>query len=196
MAVEEPDYSVVETYPDFEVRQYPRYLIAETEVSGDFDEVGNQGFRILAGYIFGDNRQREKIDMTAPVSQRPAQDEGEKLEMTAPVTQRPASGGSGGDYVISFVMPSGYSLDSLPEPKDPRVQLRERPARLMAAHRYTGRWTESNYRRHENRLLKGLRAAGLEPIGEPIYARYNSPFSLWFLRRNEVLVEVERAADQ
>jgi len=197
MAIEEPDYEVVETYPDFELRQYPPYLVAETEVSGDFDDVGNRAFRILAGYIFGDNKGRKKIEMTAPVTQRPAGDgggDGEVIEMTAPVTQRPA-GGSGDSYVFSFVMPARFTLETLPEPTDPRVHLQRKPARLMAVLRYSGRWTESNYRKHERQLLDAVREEGLTTVGEPVYARYNSPFSLWFARRNEVMVEV-RPPDQ
>ena len=92
MALEEPSYQVVQTYPELELRRYAPYLVAETEVSGDFDEVGNQAFRILADYIFGNNRAREKMEMTAPVNQQPARGESDKIEMTAPVTQRPTDG--------------------------------------------------------------------------------------------------------
>jgi hypothetical protein len=193
MAIEEPDYRVVERYPEFELRHYPPYLVAETEIDAGFDKAGNQAFRILAGYIFGDNRRSEKIEMTAPVSQRPDKAEGETIDMTAPVSQRPASAADADSgYVVSFVMPAQYTRETLPEPKDPRVRIRERPERLMAALRYSGRWTESNYRKHEKQLLDAVSAAGLTVVGEPVYARYNSPFSLWFLRRNEVMVEVER----
>lgn len=193
MAIEEPAYEVVKTYPEFELRRYAPYLVAETEVRGDFDEVGNRAFRILAGYIFGDNRSREKMEMTAPVNQRPAPGEGEKLEMTAPVSQRRTDGAGAGGYVFSFVMPSGYTLETLPEPLDPRVRLRGEPARLMAVRGYSGRWTEGNYRENEAILLAAVERAGLKPLSAPVYARYNSPFSLWFMRRNEVMVEVSAA---
>jgi hypothetical protein len=165
--------------------------VAETEVTGDFDAVGNKAFRILADYIFGNNRSQEKMEMSAPVNQRPASGVGEKMEMTAPVTQRPAGGTEAETFVLGFVMPSHYSLKTLPEPKDPRVRLREEPAKLMAVRRYSGRWTQSNYRENEILLLGALEKASLRPISTPVYARYNSPFSLWFLRRNEVMVEVE-----
>lgn len=191
MAIEEPAYEVVQTYPEFELRRYAPHLVAETEVAGGFDEVGNQAFRILAAYIFGDNRRRETMAMTAPVSQRPAGGEGETIGMTAPVSQRPAAGDGGDTYVLSFVMPSRYKLESLPEPVDPRIRLREEPGRLMAVRRYSGRWTEAAFRENEARLLDAVAAAGLSPAAPPVYARYNSPFSLWFLRRNEVLLEVE-----
>jgi hypothetical protein len=128
--------------------------------------------------------------MTAPVSQRPAMSEGERIEMTAPVVQRPASGTEGETFVVSFVMPDRFTLDTLPEPVDPRVRLREEPGKLMAVRRYSGRWTEKSYRENETLLLRAVEAAGLKPIAPPVYARYNSPFSLWFMRRNEVMVEV------
>lgn len=191
MALEEPKYEVVETHPGFELRHYAPYLVAETEVKGAFDEVGSAAFRTLAGYIFGDNRRQEKMEMTAPVNQRPVSGDGEKIEMTAPVVQRPRSATEGDAYVLSFVMPSGYTMETLPEPTDPRVRIRQEPAKWMAARRYSGRWTEANYREHETALLRSVGEAGLTPISAPVYARYNSPFSPWFLRRNEVMVEVE-----
>jgi hypothetical protein len=191
VAIEEPKYEVVKTYPDFELRRYAPYLVAETEVSGDFDEVGNKAFRILAAYIFGENRAQEKMEMTAPVNQRPVAEEGEKMAMTAPVAQRPKGGADANTYVLSFVMPSSYTLDTLPEPLNPRVRLREEPAKLMAVSSYSGRWTQANYRDHESQLLAAVEREGLTSVGAPVYARYNSPFSLWFLRRNEVMVEVE-----
>jgi hypothetical protein len=121
---------------------------------------------------------------------RRAAGEGEKMAMTAPVTQR-EKGSEGSDtFVLSFVMPSGYSLESLPVPLDSRVRLREEPAKLMAVRSYSGRWTESNYRENESLLLAAIEKAGLELVAAPVYARYNSPFSLPFLRRNETMVEV------
>lgn len=195
MAIEEPAYEVVRTFPEFELRRYPPYLVAETEVSGDFDGAGSQAFRILADYIFGNNRSSTKIEMTAPVNQRPAAGDSERIEMTAPVAQRPKSGTDGGIFVISFVMPSRFGLDSLPEPVDPRVQLREEAGGLMAVRRYSGRWTEARYRENEDALLRAVEEAGLQPAGAPVYARYNSPFSLWFMRRNEVMVPVAESAD-
>jgi hypothetical protein len=195
MAIEEPTYEVVKTFAEFELRRYPAYLVAETDVGGPFDEVGTQAFRILADYIFGNNRAQTKIEMTAPVSQRPSAAEGERIEMTAPVVQRPMSGTDADAFVVSFVMPARFTLDTLPEPIDPRVRLREEPGALVAARRYSGRWTETSYRENETRLLRAIEDAGLKAIAVPGYARYNSPFSLWFMRRNEVMVEVEEAPD-
>lgn len=195
MAIEEPAYEVVETYPEFELRRYAPYLVAETEVTGSFDNAGNQGFRRLAGYIFGNNQGERKIEMTAPVNQRPADEGGQVVEMTAPVTQRALENGASRRFEIAFVMPKRFTLETLPRPTDPSITLREVPERLLAVRRYSGRWTERNYRENERALLSAVRAAGLTPVSVPVYARYNSPFSLWFLRRNEVMVEVERPAD-
>jgi hypothetical protein len=193
MAIETPEYQVVETYPNFELRRYEPYLVAETRVTGGFDEVGGEAFRVLADYIFGNNRARTEMAMTAPVNQRAASEEGERLAMTAPVTQRPDAAEGEGTYVVSFIMPSSYTLETLPEPLSPRVSIRRQPERLMAARRYSGWWSEANYRENEAILLRAVEAAGLKPVSAPVYARYNSPFSLWFLRRNEVMVEVSEA---
>lgn len=193
MAIEEPTYEVVKSYPEFELRRYEPFLVAETEVDGDFDDVGSQAFRILAAYIFGENQSQAKMEMTAPVNQRAAAGEGEKTAMTAPVTQRSKGIGGSDTFVLSFVMPSGYSLDSLPVPLDPRVLLREEPAKVMAVRSYSGRWTEANYRENESLLLAAVEKAGLTPVAAPVYARYNSPFSLPLLRRNEAMVEVSGA---
>ncbi len=192
VATEEPQYEVVQIYPAFELRRYAPYLVAETEVSGDFDAVGNRAFRILADFIFGNNKQREKMAMTAPVNQRPASAGTEEIEMTHPVSQRRKDGPDADTYVVSFVMPSRYTRETLPEPVDPRVRIREEPAKLMAARSYSGRWTLENYRENEDRLLDAVAKAGLTPTAAPVFARYDSPFSLWFLRRNEVLLEVRK----
>jgi len=189
LAYEEPRYEVVEKGEAFEIRRYEPFILAEVVVEGDFSEVGNEAFRILAGYIGGKNRRREKIPMTAPVGQEPAGGAGEKIPMTAPVIQAPGSGAEGA-YRFSFVMPENYTLETLPEPEDSRIGFRRVEGRLMAARTYSGSWSERRYRENERRLLEALREKGLESVGAPLYARYNSPFTLWFLRRNEVLVEI------
>ena len=188
LAIEEPAFEVVETLDGVEVRRYAPYVVAEMTVEGDFEEAGNRAFRTLAGYIGGDNRGAARIEMTAPVLQEPAG--GRSIDMTAPVLQRSAADGS--RHSVAFVLPARFDLDSAPAPTDPRVELREVPARTVAVRRYRGRWTESRYREQESRLLATLAAAGYEPVGAPEWARYNPPMLPWFLRRNEVLVEVRR----
>ena len=189
MAIEEPEYRVVKEYEDFELRRYAAFLIAATEVQGEFDAAGNRGFRILFDYISGNNEKAEAIAMTAPVGQRA---KGEKIAMTAPVSQVKADG-SPDLYSISFVVPGEYTLETVPRPRDPRVRIQQVPSRLVAVRRYSGRWRIANYRENESVLLQAVANAGLQTVGEPEYARYNSPFRPWFMRRNEVMIEVRTA---
>jgi hypothetical protein len=178
-ATEEPEYQVVRELPGIEMRQYAAYAVAEVVVPGPADEAGNLAFPILAGYIFGKNKGERKFSMTAPVTQAA---EPVKLEMTAPVTQTAASGG----FRVQFVLPKGVTAASAPEPLDARVQLREVLPSRVAVIRYSGFWSDSNYSEHLAKLQAALRAAGLAWEGEPVYSRYNAPFTLWFMRRNEI----------
>ena len=154
---------------------------------GEFDEAGKNAFRILAGYIFGDNTAAEKMAMTAPVESRPSA-KGEKMSMTAPVTASSASDPHLTTY--TFVMERKYTLQTLPVPNDDRIRIRTVPERTMAVRRYSGRWTEDKYLQNEKSLQLALDANGIQTIGLPVLARYNSPFSLPFMRRNEVMIEI------
>ncbi|MEM9404203.1 MAG: heme-binding protein, partial [Pseudomonadota bacterium] len=138
MATEEPAYEVLSATDDYEIRRYEPYIVAETDVEGPYKDAGNQAFGILAGYIFGKNRQSEKMAMTAPVESRQA-DDGVKMAMTAPVTSRP-SDAAPGLFTYGFVMERKYTLDTLPEPIDPRIRIREVPAKIVAVHRFSGSW--------------------------------------------------------
>lgn len=185
MATEEPQYRLLEHTGDFELRQYQPYIVAETLVEGDFTEVGNLGFRRLFDYIQGKNRKKQAIPMTAPVTQEAAS---EKIPMTAPVGQEKA----GGKWRITFVMPSSSTMETLPEPLDSRIALKEVPGHLLAALRYSGTWSRERYEAKEKQLRALIKEKGLKLVGEPIFARYNPPFMPWFLRRNEVLIPVAR----
>lgn len=193
-AYEQPKFEIAKKYYGFELRRYAPYVVAETVVSGSFGEAGNRAFRILFKYISGDNFKKTEIPMTAPVNQSPAKESGEQIEMTAPVEQTPDRNNSD-SYVVSFIMPSKYTLETLPMPADTRIKLRQVKSRLLAARTYSGTWSEKRYRENEAALLEAAKAAGLTTVGEPIFARYNSPFTLWFLRKNEVLVEVKEERD-
>jgi len=182
VATEEPPHTVVRTYDGFEVRRYEPYLVAETIVDGTADEAGSEGFRRLAGYIFGRNKGARDIAMTAPVAQAPV-----KIAMTAPVVQRASATG----YVVQFAMPREWTLETLPEPLDARVTLRAVPARDLAVIRYSGTWSQSRYEEHLARLKDALAKAGLAWHGEPVWARYNPPWTPWFLRRNEIWLELD-----
>jgi hypothetical protein len=178
-ATEEPDYEVVRKLDTVELRQYSPYVVAEVVLNSTAEEAGNQAFPILAGYIFGKNKGEKKFAMTAPVTQTAAP---VRMDMTAPVTQAAVPGG----MLVQFVLPKGVTLASAPEPIDPRVQLRLVPASQWAVIRYSGTWSQSNYQEHLALLKAALDAAGVAKQGEPVLARYNAPFTPWFLRRNEI----------
>lgn len=185
---EQQRFTVVETFPEFELRRYDACVVAEVEVEGSMGAAGNRAFRRLVGYIGGRNRTRRSLAMTAPVVQSPA---GRTIAMTAPVVQEE----QGDRHVVGFVMPAGETLQTLPEPEDPVVSLREVPAELAAALRYSGRWTESAYRARVARLHDAVANRGLTVTGPPRWARFDPPWTPWFLRHNEVVVPVaERGA--
>jgi hypothetical protein len=189
MAYEEPKYNVLKEYEEFEIREYSSYLVAETEVEGNFQDVAKTAHRILFEYISGNNVIQEKMEMTTPVNQRNYEPDGEKIEMTVPV-QQSAKLKSDGKFVVSFVVPSKYTMETIPVPKDPKVKIREIPKKIIAARKYSGRWTEENYRENEKILIEEIKKNKLEILSDAIYARYNPPFWPWFLRRNEVLIEI------
>lgn len=181
MAIEQPTYRVVDRNGDIEIREYDGYIVAETFVEGAFDEAGNEGFRRLFRYITGSNQARAEISMTAPVAQTAA---GQKIAMTAPVAQMSEAAG----YWVSFVVPAEFTMDTAPQPTDPRVRLRAVPSQTMAALRYSGFWSEQRYQREKQRLRELMAERGLVAVGEPQFARYNPPFMPPFMRRNEILM--------
>ena len=185
MAIDEPSFRVIESAPPVEIRDYAPFVVAETRVAGGFRDVGNEGFRRLFAYISGENRGATKVAMTAPVTQQAAS---EKIAMTAPVTQQ----ADGDVYRIAFVLPSQYTLESAPVPVNPDVRLVQVPARQMVAVRYSGLWSAENYKEALGQLTAFAQQRGLKLTGEPVYARYDPPFMPWFLRRNEILVEIAR----
>ncbi len=189
MAIEEPDYEVVHQADGYELRQYAPYIVAEVDVDGTFRSAGNSAFRILAGYIFGDNRRAEKMAMTAPVQSTPG-GASEKMAMTVPVTSTPAAPDAE-RYTYAFVMEKKYTLDTLPVPNDSRVRIREVAPAVIAVRRFSGRWSDGNYGKNESALLDALENDGIRVQGEPTLARYNGPMTPWFLRRNEVMVPVD-----
>jgi hypothetical protein len=186
MAIEQPEYTVVREEGAFELRRYAPYLLAETEVDASFMSAGNVAFGRLFRYISGANTTRTEIAMTAPVEQARDAGGGEKIAMTAPVEQAR----DGDTYRVAFVVPRKYTRETVPQPTDPTVRIREVPARSIAAWRYSGRWTEENFRGYEQELRAKIAALGLKPVpgDSAIIARYDAPFIPWFMRRNEVLI--------
>jgi len=188
VAIEEAPYKVLKKDSKFEIRDYAPHILAETVVEGNLEEAGNKAFNRLFRYISGDNRSHDKVAMTAPVSQEPM---GEKIKMTAPVGQQRFQE----SWAVSFMMPASYTLETLPEPQDPKVTLRQVPARRMAVARYSGFWSEKNYLRYKMELESWIQEKGLTIVGDPVWARYNPPFTPWFLRRNEILIPVDASAE-
>ena len=177
--VEGPEYEVVRWLGDIEVRQYAPYTVAEVHVAGAADEAIHWAFPILTGYLFGKNKGARALVTTETVNPLAAPIH---FAMTAPVTQIAVAGG----FTVQFVLPSGVTLASAPEPDDPRVTLRELPAHRLAAIRYSGFWSASNYATHLATLMAALKAVALSWSGEPAFSRYNAPWTPWFLRRNEI----------
>jgi hypothetical protein len=196
MATEEPRYDVRIAQGPFELRHYVPTLIAETVVDGDMDAASGKGFRLIADYIFGNNRaagspQAAKIAMTAPVTMEP---QSSKIAMTAPVTIEPQSGNTAmaeaSQWRIHFVMPSQYTLASIPKPNNNAVTLRELPRKFMVVHRYTGFNTLAGVQEKTNETLAWAKQQSLQVIGTPQLSRYDPPWTLPMFRRNEIMVEV------
>ena len=183
MATEEAPYTVIKTDDIFELREYAPQVLAEIIVDGNLEGAGNKAFRPLFRYISGDNKSRGKIAMTAPVSQ---EQKGENISMTAPVSQQSVQG----KWAVSFMMPASYTMETLPTPDDSNIKLRQVPARRLAAVRYSGFWSEEKYLLHKEKLEKWIKDNRFTVAGETVWARYNAPFTPWFMRRNEILVPV------
>lgn len=179
-ATPEPDHTVVRRLGDIEVRQYADYAVAEVVVPGPADAAGNQAFPLLFGYISGKNRGERKLEMTVPVTQSVA------LGAPGAVTQSAAGAG----FVVQFVLPKGVTRDTAPVPADSRVTVRDVPGRRVAAVRFSGVWSAQEAQQQLARLQDTLRSAGIAWSGEPMQARYNSPFTPGFLRRNELWLDV------
>jgi len=182
--VEQPKYEVVESDDSIEIRDYAPMIVAEAEISGERDKAISEGFRTVADYIFGNNSSAQKVSMTAPVTQQAS----EKIPMTAPVTQQ----GDGYTWQVRFVMPASYTMETLPKPKNPAVKLKEIEAKRFAVIRFSGMAGEESLKRRTDELKEFIRARNLNPLSAPTYAFYNPPWTLPFLRRNEVMLEIAR----
>lgn len=176
-------YSVVEQKEGYEIRQYEPYILAETPMR---DESGDSGFRELFAYISGANTGNAKLAMTTPVLRSDGAG-GRKLAMTAPVLQSESAAGE----VMAFVMPPGLKLEDLPRPTSPKVTLRAVPGFRAAAIRFAGWGSRAKVAKKTRRLQAALERDGLRATSAPVSAFYNPPFTAPFMRRNEVLIEVE-----
>jgi len=184
-AIEKPEYEVIVVDGPVEYRLYQSFIVAETEIVDveSWKDASSEGFRRLFKYITGDNNGEEKIAMTAPVQQSKLQAEDVRFNQAEPLT-----GQSG--WTVSFMLPSMYSMVDVPTPEDERIEIRIVPEKLVAAIRYSGRWTTRNFDKYESRLMAALLEGNVEVLGESETAFYNPPFVPPFMRRNEILVEV------
>jgi len=176
---------VVEQSGPVEIRRYEPRIAAETVVQGDPEDARNEGFRRIAGYIFGGNERQDSIAMTSPVTQSPSQ----QIAMTSPVAQTPSREG----WKVQFFMPSKYRINQLPAPKDPTVRLVELPAQTYAVLRFTGSRGTKAVDRKQSELMTQLKAQGRGHVGEPVAWFYDPPWTIPMARRNEVAVEISSA---
>jgi len=188
MATEEAKYTVVKKDDSFEIRDYAPHILAEIIVEGELENAGSKAFNSLFRYISGDNHTRNKVAMTAPVSQQPVS---QKINMTAPVGQQRVNN----KWAVSFMMPDSYTLEMLPVPDNSNITLRQVPARQIAAVRYSGFWSEKNYLENKSQLETWINKNKLLIVGDAVWARYDAPFTPWFLRRNEILIPVAKSTD-
>ena len=186
--VEQTDYTVLKKVSDYEVREYPSHIVAQTTVQGSYDASMSQGFTIVAGYIFGGNIKKESIAMTAPVMVKKEERTKfvEKIAMTAPVV----STTEGDSQTISFGMPRSYSLETLPTPTDPRVKIVLIPSKKYAVMKFTWYRSDARIKFMQERLLSALARDGVATRGGLSYAGYNAPWTPPWMNRNEVMVEI------
>lgn len=179
-----PPYKVVEKENQMEIRQYEPQLVAEVTVEGDREKAVNQGFRILAAYIFGENESTAKVAMTTPVTQIPAP---EKIAMTTPVTQEQSADA----WVVRFGMPGQYTVETLPKTKDERIRFAmTKPSRRAAIH-FSGFAKDSAIAEQTALLQAFITRKKLTPAGDPVIAYYDDPFTFPWNRRNEILIDVK-----
>ena len=188
--IETPAYEVVAATGNYEVRDYAPYIRAEVTLEGAYRETMYAGFRQVADYIFGGNVAQDKIAMTAPVVQEPAPARSEKIAMTAPVIQE--SGDGEGRYTVAFIMPSEYTMESLPIPKNDDLTLREVPGERVAVLRFRGYAPERTVKRKTEKLLKALEKDGRQLSGAPRVAQYDPPWTPPFMRKNEIQIPILR----
>jgi hypothetical protein len=181
--VEQPDYKVVEKDGPIEIRDYGPMIAAEATVEGERKPAIEEGFRLIAAYIFGKNEPRAKIEMTAPVEQEKAQ----KIAMTAPVTEQAKADNV---WTVRFIMPREWTMQTLPAPSDPRVTLKPYPARRFLVITFSGVARDPNIAEKTDELRDYATAHKLAAVGEPVLAFYNPPWTLPFLRRNEIMLEL------
>ena len=184
---EEAGYELVDKHESIEIREYDELVVVETFANTGYEEAGKIAFRKLFAYISGENISKTKIAMTAPVMSKEGDVQtGDKIPMTSPVLEERQAKG----WRYSFVLPAGYTLENAPLPSNPEVKLAVIPRKKVAVIRYTGSWKEKSMREKSEKLAKWIQAKGLKSLSKPRSARYDPPWTLLFLRRNEIMIDV------
>ncbi len=181
---EEPKYQVLNDYGTIQIRQYPTLVVAQTEINADYKTSSSQGFQRLAGYIFGNNKAQQKLAMTAPVIQ---EQQAESIAMTAPVIQQKTAD----IWLMRFVLPKEYTLLTAPIPLDPTVIIAEIPSKKVAVLNYSGSLSEQSIKEKSEALDAWLRSHDYTIISALQSAAYDPPWTLPFLRRNEIHIEIK-----
>jgi len=184
----EPSWHSVKKDGDIEIRAYDPMIVAEATTTGQRSTAINEGFSILADFIFGGNTVNQKIEMTAPVTQQALNTISQKIPMTAPVTQ--IATGNNNEWKTSFIMPSDYTLATLPKPNNANIKIREVPAYEVAVIRFSGFNSDKNLLIHEAKLVAWIEKNNIKAIGKPTYAFYNPPWTPPFMKRNEVMIKI------
>jgi hypothetical protein len=180
---EQAIYKVVQSQGRMEIRDYAPMIVAEGEFTGERKETINKGFMVIASYIFGKNVSTQKVPMTVPILQQ----QSEKIPMTVPILQAKSQNNT---WTLSFVMPHTYTLKTLPTPSNSEVKLREIPAKRFTVIQFSGMWTQSNLDKRLVELQKFIESKNLTTLSKPVYAFFNPPWTPWFMRRNEIMIEI------
>ena len=195
MATEEPKYTVLEQSEPFELRAYAPMIVAEIKVKGDLDSASGDGFRQIAAYIFGQNKVSEKIAMTTPVTMEPRENsQSTKIAMTTPVMIEPDQDpkkGNAQEWTVAFVMPAEYTMETLPRPLNSQIEIKEIPGEKKAVITFSGFYDNKKVNEMTQTLEFWIKSKGLEVLGKPQFARYNPPWTLPFMRRNEIMIQVK-----
>lgn len=181
---EEPKYKLIKKEKNFEIREYEPIIVAEVKTEGNYEESSRKGFNKLAKYIFGENKKKEKIAMTAPVFQ---ETKSEKISMTAPVFQEESDEG----WMMRFTMPEKYTPETLPEPLDQEITIRELEGKKVAVITYSGILTGEKIAKNTALLKEWMNKNGYEELSKPQSAGYDPPWTVPFLRRNEIQIETK-----
>ena len=184
----EPNWTSIRKDGDIEIRSYDPMIVAEVTTKGERYDSINAGFRVLGGYIFGANKGEKELVMTVPVIQQAESKDGQKIAMTTPVIQQTTNVKD--EWKVRFVMPSEYTLETLPVPNDAQIKFITIPTHQKAVIRFTGFNTDKNLEEHQTELVNWMTQNNIKSTGQPVYAFYNPPWTPFFMKRNEIMFDI------